>query len=368
MHPLNVGFAVADLRKGPDSLGPLVARPEWELRVHALDGPWSAQGVLALRDFIDYMLNRPWAKEAGLLLTYDVTEVGMPQFDVIEDVLACVDEQPRRDLWRRRLACCRLVLSSDSYVRVVHAVLTGLCYVFPPACDTYLVTDASAPLSLADRIYQAPHIPSLAELSPKASEVAVTKVPKLRQIACLDGGFLTVEVGQETDTGMGYVRILASSGPLGLEQLNQVLDFVDAFTMTADCVQGWAMTYDLRALRVPTMTMIKKIAEWGNVPDRKARWEAGNKAAKVVIPPGYKLSVSKGLLAAFFVLCPPVCKVLLLTSPDQDEAKAIVFEPPPPKLKAGSRAGSKDSADPNGKSKHAKDGSSSEDDSEQASK
>ena len=51
--------------------------PELELYALARDSPWDANGILALRAFIDHTLAREWKEDAGFVLTYDLRDVGL---------------------------------------------------------------------------------------------------------------------------------------------------------------------------------------------------------------------------------------------------------------------------------------------------
>merc|ERR1712073_92451 len=57
------------------------------------------------------------------------------------------------------------------------------------------------------------------------------------------------------------------------------------------------------------------------------KWGKLNLACKVVITAGFRFSAAKGILSAFFLLCPPVCRTYLLTDPDEPEESATMFEP-----------------------------------------
>lgn len=87
------------------------------------------------------------------------------------------------------------------------------------------------------------------------------------------------------------------------------------------------MIYDLRQLSMPSMKMVMRVAEWGKLPQRQAKWSKLNKSCKIVVNPGMRFSVCKGALKSFFYICPAVCRTFLLTDPDESEETAIVFEP-----------------------------------------
>lgn len=342
---LDVGFVHVQLQELASSLGSLVCPPpQRELRACACESPWNPAGMLSLRDYIDGVLGLPWDSDNGFILTYDLTEVGgigTAQLEVMEDILSWVDEQPRRDLWRQHCLCCRVVLPEDSYLGIVRTLLVGLAYVFPPSCDAYLVTSSSAPLQAGDLIYQASAVPRPA--APTVTSCTPTEGERLAQPqgdseqdsirtaahgqpSSIHVGFAEIQGGLGA-SGLGDVRILACDDAIPQEDsIDRMLHFVDVFTKSPACEAGFSMTYDLRQLRIPSMSIVTRLAEWGGEPERRELWETKNKVCKIVMGPGIKFSIAKGILASFFLVLPPVCTTYLLTDPDEDEANACVFQ------------------------------------------
>lgn len=74
-----------------------------------------------------------------------------------------------------------------------------------------------------------------------------------------------------------------------MEGLNEMMDFMDAFTLSEkaqqgaqrvrnlselglkQCLGGFSITYDVRNMRSPSMQMVTAVAEWGAAPVRQKR-------------------------------------------------------------------------------------------------
>jgi len=106
-----------------------------------------------------------------------------------------------------------------------------------------------------------------------------------------------------------------------------MMEFYDAFLYSPNAVNGFSITYDLRNLRSPSMSMILRVAEWGNEPTRQAMWQELNVECRVCVSSGMRYTISKAALSAFFYVCPPVCRTYLLTAPDDNLKDAVVFLP-----------------------------------------
>mmetsp|Transcript_164060 Transcript_164060/g.526089 ORF Transcript_164060/g.526089 Transcript_164060/m.526089 type:complete len:214 (-) Transcript_164060:401-1042(-) len=117
-----------------------------------------------------------------------------------------------------------------------------------------------------------------------------------------------------------------------------MMDFMDAFVDSSNAARGFAITYDLRALRSPSINMVMRVAEWGGHPEREAKWKELNRACKVVVNAGLRFTMCRGVLTTFFFVCPPIVRTYLLTDPDQPEEEAVVFEAPVPEAGEAPRA------------------------------
>lgn len=144
--------------------------------------------------------------------------------------------------------------------------------------------------------------------------------------AACDVGFL--RLAQSVDeNGRGDLRMSSRDTPHSSTGLAKALDFLDKFSKTPHGQKGFAITYDFRCTKVPSMTMVRAVADWGNEPSRKERWTRLNYASKIVVKSGLTYSFAKGMLSTYFYACPPVCKVFLLTDPNDSVENAYFFEP-----------------------------------------
>lgn len=144
----------------------------------------------------------------------------------------------------------------------------------------------------------------------------------------LNVGFAVISQGFDSGSGLGYLYIAGTDFPLSDEGLADMMDFMDHFVSSRNAAKGFSITYDLRMLRMPSMSMVTAVAEWGNQPERQEKWERLNTVCKVVVSSGLRYSLCQGVLTSFFFVCPPVCRTFLLTDPDEPEEHAVVFEPP----------------------------------------
>lgn len=142
--------------------------------------------------------------------------------------------------------------------------------------------------------------------------------------------FAFVKCGFDAAKGSGYLSIkglAAGGGHVDEDGLKQIMDFMDAFVNSAEAQQGFSITYDLRELKIPSVSEIMRVAEWGNEPNRQDKWLKLNTSCRVVVAPGFKFSMCKAVLKSFFFICPPVCTTYLLSDPDEPEDKAAAFHP-----------------------------------------
>lgn len=146
----------------------------------------------------------------------------------------------------------------------------------------------------------------------------------------IDVGFADVGCGYSEASEMGVIRVLGRDGEHQETNLERMMEFLDRFVDSEDAASGFSITYDFRMMRMPSMSMVTRIAEWGGEPHRQAKWERLNLACKVVVTSGSRYALCKGILAAFFLVCPPVCPTYLLTDPDEPEESSTVFAPAVP--------------------------------------
>lgn len=142
----------------------------------------------------------------------------------------------------------------------------------------------------------------------------------------IDVGFIMCEQGFDETSGQCYLKLVGREAEITDDGVQDVLDFVDTFTKSSSAERGFSISYDLRSFGIPTMALIVRVATWGMELDRRQRWEALNTSCQLVISPGWRLSVAKGLLTTFFGLCAPTCRTVLLTEENGVETEAAVWE------------------------------------------
>jgi len=160
------------------------------------------------------------------------------------------------------------------------------------------------------------------EVSAVPPPLAATELPE-----CLDVGFVYVTQSVSHKTGKGELRVTSRGGSADDHGIQLVLAFIDGFSKHEHAKEGFAITYDLRGLQLPSMNVVMAIAKWGDDPERVKRWKLLNYACKVVLSAGITFSLAKGVLSTFFLACPPVCRTYLLTDPDEPDDGAYFFEP-----------------------------------------
>lgn len=353
---LDVGFAQLELLRASH------AGQQHALYFLALDGYWEPQGMLALLEFIEEVMEAPWAA-SGVLLIYDLRNAGLYQLEILSDLLSWVDEdQERQDLWRKRCVGCKIVVSAGAHVMLVRKMLAGVFYIYPPPCNTYLATSPMEPMRDEDMCYEAPKVVGNGGVVPIMTDDCKSKVPfdcgqnvsspmfaasitaasvpasvggpvgaeevvELPPFSSLDVGFGDIEQGYDEASSLGFLRLNSRDGEVTRERVEELLKFIDRFTRSQNAVNGWKITYDLRCLRIPSMSLVQRLAEWGAEDVRKERFEKLHKETKIVLSSGIKFAISKSILCAFFTMSPPVSKTFLVTDPDEDESNATFFEP-----------------------------------------
>uniref|UniRef100_A0A7S0ZY34 Uncharacterized protein n=1 Tax=Noctiluca scintillans TaxID=2966 RepID=A0A7S0ZY34_NOCSC len=129
--------------------------------------------------------------------------------------------------------------------------------------------------------------------------------------------------------GISEILIQGRDAPLDDEMLDHLFAYVDAFVASDMSKNGFGITYDFRALRLPSMNMIMRVGEWGSLPERKTVWEVKNLTSSVVVSSGMAFAMSKAALVGFFYICPPIVRTYLLFDPSEDRETACFFDPLP---------------------------------------
>eukprot|EP00930_Biecheleria_cincta_P048080 TRINITY_DN33445_c0_g1_i1.p1 TRINITY_DN33445_c0_g1~~TRINITY_DN33445_c0_g1_i1.p1 ORF type:complete len:414 (-),score=81.91 TRINITY_DN33445_c0_g1_i1:38-1279(-) len=355
--PLNVGFADVKLMLSEGV-------PPVDLIICSTDeSDIARENIEAMLDFLDFAMDLPLASE-GFQLVYDVPEIGTAQMEVIRSLVCWSCEPGRQATWQKRCKRWKIIVAEGVYMRVSKMLLTGVFYLYPPPCFTYLLRDNDPAIHEddPDLVVFEPNDETLAiarlgddlqhkveswtedaskdapcsedahvQEAPGGEETVADTKPWLKRSwgACppkvLDVGF--AEIHQGFDGEEGFLKIFGSEGDLTDEGLEEMMDFMDAFSHSSSAEQGFSIMYDLRSLRSPSMQMVTKVAEWGSEPSRQKLWERLNHSCKIVISAGLKYTLAKGILTTFFLICPPVCRTYLLSDPDEPLQDATLFRP-----------------------------------------
>lgn len=341
--PLNVGFASVELDD-------LQHWPWHELRMRAHDHAPTDEGIAALLEHMDFVLDLPQTC-TGFMLTYHVEEEVTLPLDVVMRIICWCSEPSRQEKWRHRCLCWKMIIE-NSWAFGQARVLFSLAFSWsPPPCEIYLVTRSNAALEGDDAVCYKPDQVALEGVTrlwdslvgeeeyqkeqgeakavvhaEKPAEKPASREP-LALRASLDLGCVELQQGFDEQCGMGYVRILGRDAEVTDKELDQMTEFLDLFVDSQNAAAGFSITYDLRSLRTPSMSLVLKVAEWGAEPGRQEKWTKLNLACKVVVSGGMRYSIAKGVLSTFFFLCPPVCRTYLLSDLDDPDATSTVFEP-----------------------------------------
>eukprot|EP00913_Durusdinium_trenchii_P010116 g9488.t1 len=122
--------------------------------------------------------------------------------------------------------------------------------------------------------------------------------------------------------------------------VNSQQDYIDVFLEYKMVKKGFSIVYDLRLLRVPSLTLVKQLADWGRDPVRQQTFQRLNRTCKVVVSEGWRMGVAKRILRAFFTMCPPVCDTTRTRTLANDQAidqpasEGMYFAPPQEAVRA----------------------------------
>ncbi|CAK9111439.1 unnamed protein product [Durusdinium trenchii] len=148
----------------------------------------------------------------------------------------------------------------------------------------------------------------------------------------LELGFVALK--PRVSDGMAELVLQAADNPFTEEGVTQMTDYIDVFLEYKMVKKGFSIVYDLRLLRVPSLTLVKQLADWGRDPVRQQTFQRLNRTCKVVVSEGWRMGVAKRILRAFFTMCPPVCDTYLLTAIDQPASEGMYFAPPQEAVRA----------------------------------
>jgi hypothetical protein len=365
---LDVGFARVELKRH-------ATWPKLEFYIEALASIITTDGATAVLQFLDFVLHLPEVKSSGFMLTYDLSCWTCPQLDLLGWILRYISDPQREDAWQQRCVCCKVIVPPGMYFTTAESVLSVFFGTCPPLCNVFLTTAADPSkaenwvcFKPEDAAMQSPGILStlsanfldalfpafpldeqfascnretlqmLAKADAQCEDVAADK-GKATSASQREAGkcpdfvevpFAIVSQGFDESANTGYLRIVgkASDGPMTDEGLSQIMDFMDLFVHCPNAQKGFSVTYDIRQLNVPSMSMIMNVADWGKNPYRQDKWMKLNTSCKVVVSAGIRFSMCKAVLKSFFFVCPPVCRTVLVSELDQPEEEGVIWNAP----------------------------------------
>eukprot|EP00933_Yihiella_yeosuensis_P040180 TRINITY_DN34414_c0_g1_i1.p1 TRINITY_DN34414_c0_g1~~TRINITY_DN34414_c0_g1_i1.p1 ORF type:complete len:406 (-),score=72.04 TRINITY_DN34414_c0_g1_i1:74-1291(-) len=353
--PLDVGFAKVALREAADS-----PRLVLEISVIECDDQLTEDdfeiSLETLLQYLDFVLDLQQVSDSeGFQLRYLVPTLNLMHQDVITRLVEWSCDPARQAKWHQKCKEWKILVAEGVAYQVARLQLNVTFYLYPPPCVTYLLTEGPEAVEQESVVwYPDPGVLEAARLwqdleMQESSQAQNRRLPSPRKQQrevgeerskirireewkddlppSLDVGFAVIHQG--VDSEGAYLKIFGKEdSEITEEGLSSMMDFMDAFVFSERAEKGYSITYDLRALRSPPMHLVTRIGEWGAEPVRQKTWESLNTSCKVCINQGLKFTMAKGILTTFFYICPPVCKTLLLTDPDQtEETGAAVFMP-----------------------------------------
>lgn len=84
--------------------------------------------------------------QGGFVLTYDLSETGRPQLDVLTAIVCWSCEPRRHAQWLRCCARWLVVVPDVACFQLTRLLLNGTLFLYPPPCDLLLVHEARGPL------------------------------------------------------------------------------------------------------------------------------------------------------------------------------------------------------------------------------
>jgi len=145
----------------------------------------------------------------------------------------------------------------------------------------------------------------------------------------IDAGYLVVSTGTLQEWPYYEVRVTGRDAEQDKESTRKFLTFLGTVLDSEQVANGFKLTYDLRALRIPRINLVIAIAKWASMPERQDKFNNLCLACSVCVSEGSKCRVAKLGMTAFFKCCPPTCTTYLVTDPDS-EPIATWDKPAPP--------------------------------------
>lgn len=144
----------------------------------------------------------------------------------------------------------------------------------------------------------------------------------------VESGFLQIKHFLRKD-GLEEVVITALDVEQSMEDLEKVINYFERLCFSSVADKGVSTTYDLRGVRMPSISAVMYLASWAAHPDRVERMQKIQRACKVVLSPGLAYTIGKGLLTVFYSTCAPVVRTYVVSDPDEPEETALHFDPSP---------------------------------------
>lgn len=144
---------------------------------------------------------------------------------------------------------------------------------------------------------------------------------------CLVTPFVRADQCLDKVTGRPLLRVTFSDGELNLQEVEDLLLYMDRFTLQREAQQsGFATLYDMRDITIPPITLLQRMHQFCAEPARLARWRRLNYGSKIVLSEGPGYFLRKGVFSAYLLVRPPLVRTWLLTDPDQDEEEGTCWE------------------------------------------
>jgi len=140
------------------------------------------------------------------------------------------------------------------------------------------------------------------------------------------------------------VQIVGRDIPQLDENVAEMLEFLGRALDSDEAASGFKLTYDLRNLRVPTLSLLISIAKWASTHERQSAFKERVVASRVCVMKGSKLTFAKLAMTTFFKVSPPTCTTYLVS--DLDGEPFAVYEGKEPPTSSNSMRAKQDPGRP----------------------
>lgn len=133
----------------------------------------------------------------------------------------------------------------------------------------------------------------------------------------LDVGFAQVELRRLQAWPRHEFYIVARDGFLTREGAVAFLEYLDFVLHLGEVASsGFVLTYDLRECTCPQLDLVSWIMHFVADPQREEVWHQRCVCWKVVVSSGIYFGMAQSVLSFLFSVCPPKCRVFLMTDLD----------------------------------------------------